>query len=105
MDQIYAEINGQQRGATLTQLSSQYYTNIPHAASRAAAPPVLKTMEQYHAKKEVSQLLRDMLLVSSDESSGGNVLFEDDVDAKYHALGTELTAVEKVRERERASES
>lgn len=87
---IYEELNGQKRKAVLAQLSSQYYTNIPHQTGRVA-PPVISSLDMFHTKTELSQLMKDMLNVSKEE----NVLFEDDVDSKYHALNVDMSVVER----------
>lgn len=95
LDQILQEIKGKNRKDVLTQLSSEYYTNIPHSHGRsreAIASSIIKSESQYHEKMELSQLMKDMLLVTEEE----NVLFEDDVDAKYEALGTKMRPVTKV---------
>lgn len=52
---------------------------------------MISSEDKYHEKMELSQLMKDMLHVTEEE----NVLFEDDVDAKYDALGTKLSLVKK----------
>lgn len=90
---IQQELEGSKRSSVLAKLSSDYFTNIPHALGRTK-PPVIDRIEMFHEKMELSQLMKDMLNVSKDETHG-NVLFEDDVDAKYDALGTTISAVER----------
>jgi hypothetical protein len=46
-------------------------------------------LDQYKEKMDLIQLMKDMLLIK-DKGHGSNVLYEDDLDAKYKALGCKL---------------
>jgi poly [ADP-ribose] polymerase len=74
----------------LTDLSGEFYTVIPHRIGRsraAAQQAVIDTLAEFSTKSETLQLMRDMLKVNSSGEAGHNVLFEDEVDGKYKALG------------------
>ena len=91
LDRIQSVLSGSSK-ESLVELSSEYYTKIPHSHGRTK-PPVINTMEMYHQKLELSQLMKDMLKVSSEGHA--SILIEDDVDEKYAALGAEIEVVEK----------
>ena len=80
----------------LTDLSGEFYTVIPHRIGRtrvAAQNAVIDSLADYASKEETLQLMRDMLKVNGGED-GGNVLFDDEVDAKYKALGCSVEWVD-----------
>lgn len=84
----------QERGAKarseLTHLSSEFYTAIPHRLGRSRAAleaAVLDSLEEFEAKQETLQLMRDMLQVNGE---GGSVLYDAEIDGKYKALGCEI---------------
>jgi poly [ADP-ribose] polymerase len=82
---------GKKSADKLAQLSGEFYTVIPHRIGRtraAVAASVIDTLEEFTQKQETLQLMKDMLEVNGGED--GSVLFDDEVDSKYKALGCEL---------------
>lgn len=80
------------RRATLTDLSGQFYTHIPHRLGRsrdAAEAAVINTAAKVADKLETLQLMRDMLSVNGD----ANVLHDPEVERKYAALRCQIAAV------------
>jgi hypothetical protein len=76
-------------------LSSDFYSTIPHRLGRSGADlkaAVITTNDQYKEKMDLIQLMKDMLLINDKggEEGSTNVLYEDDLDAKYKALGCTL---------------
>jgi poly [ADP-ribose] polymerase len=77
----------------LEQLSSQFYTVIPHRFGRsraAAAAAVLDRLEQFEQKQNTLQLMKDMLQVNGE---AGSVLFDAEVHQEYEALGCRIQHV------------
>lgn len=75
-------------------LSSDFYTVIPHRIGRSRAAledAVIDTMESFNTKQETLQLMKDMLQVNGE---AGSVLFDTQVDAKYDALKCGIGFVE-----------
>jgi poly [ADP-ribose] polymerase 2/3/4 len=71
----------------MVELSGEFYSTIPHRIGRSRAAvqeAVIDTLAEFNQKQETLQLMRDMLSVNGD---GGSVLFEDEIDQKYKALG------------------
>lgn len=76
-------------------LSSDFYTMIPHRIGRTRAAiedAVIDSLEDFNAKQETLQLMKDMLQVNGD---GGGVLYDSQVDAKYDALKCAVGYVER----------
>jgi len=74
----------------LTDLSGDFYTLIPHRIGRsraAATQAIIRDLASFSQKQETLQLMRDMLSVNGE---GSNVLFKDEVDEKYQALGCDV---------------
>jgi poly [ADP-ribose] polymerase len=98
-EQILQDIHGVVQGkrparARLEQLSGEFYTAVPHRIGRtrdAIAQAVIADLTQISQKQETLQLMKDMLAVNGE---GGSVLFDDQVDQQYKALGAELRAVD-----------
>ena len=85
---------GAKSRAKLEQLSSDFYTAIPHRIGRSRAAldsAVIDTMEAFDAKQETLQLMRDMLQVNGE---AGNVLYDSQLGAKYDALKCTVGHVE-----------
>ncbi len=85
---------GSKSRAKMEALSSQFYTMIPHRIGRSRASidaAVIDTLEDFNAKQETLQLMKDMLQVNGD---GGSVLYDSQVDAKYDALKCDIGYVE-----------
>lgn len=77
--------------AKMAELSSDFYSAIPHRIGRtrdAVAAATITTLADFEAKQETLQLMKDMLQVNGD---AGDVLFTDEIDAKYKALACELS--------------
>ncbi len=78
----------------LEQLSSDFYTVVPHRFGRsraAAAAAVINTLDEFDQKQETLQLMKDMLQVNGEE---GSVLFDAEADQEYEALGCKITEVD-----------
>jgi len=77
--------------------SGEFYTVIPHRLGRtrkAIEAAVIDSMAAFQQKQETLQLMKDMLKVNDAEHSGTkNVLFDDDVQSRYDALGCEIKAL------------
>ncbi|MFO0659530.1 MAG: WGR domain-containing protein [Polyangiaceae bacterium] len=74
-------------------LSSAFYTVIPHRIGRSAAAiesSVINSMDAFSQKQETLQLMKDMLHVNGD----GSVLYNTDVDAKFAALSCDVKLLE-----------
>lgn len=91
LDQLYGifqkKDGTKSKHADMVDLSGEFYTTIPHRIGRTRAAiqaAVIDTLEEFNQKQETLQLMRDMLSVNGE--SGGQVLFEDEVDKKYEAL-------------------
>ncbi len=77
----------------MAQLSSDFYSTIPHRIGRtrdAVAAATIATLTDFEAKQETLQLMKDMLQVNGD---AGDVLFTDEIDAKYQALACEISSL------------
>lgn len=76
----------------LTELSGEFYTNIPHRFGRtraAAELAVLDTAEKLNEKQDTLQLMRDMLNVNGKT----NVLVNPEIEQKYKALNCTIEPV------------
>lgn len=102
-EEILAEIHGligTKKGTKtkLEDLSGDFYTAVPHRIGRtrdAIASAIIDDIANIALKQETLQLMKDMLAVNGDGASGaGNVLFNEQVDEQYGALGAELIALE-----------
>lgn len=93
LDDLVAEFGKKKPKAdSLTDLSGDFYTVIPHRFGRsreAAQEAVLDTAEKLNAKQETLQLMRDMLSVNGD----ANVLHSPEVERKYKALNCGISGV------------
>ncbi len=86
--------SGSKNRSKMEDLSSDFYTMIPHRLGRSRASiesSVIDSLEDFNAKQETLQLMRDMLQVNGD---GGSVLYDSQVDAKYDALKCQVGYVE-----------
>ena len=95
---ILEEIKSKGRKKKLQELSSQFFTNIPHKMSRKKEDllaAVISTEEQYKEKQELVQLMRDLLKIGGEDGVEENVLFTEDVQSKYDALGVEIGSLER----------
>lgn len=83
------------RDEEMARLSGEFYTVIPHRIGRsrsAVQEAVIDTFEEFQAKQETLQLMKDMLKVNGD--GGENILFDSQIDQKYRALGCEIGWIE-----------
>jgi poly [ADP-ribose] polymerase len=79
----------------LESLSGDFYSAIPHRIGRtrdAIAAAIIADLGAISQKQETLQLMKDMLAVNGEQ---GSVLFDDQVDTQYKALGAEIVAVDK----------
>lgn len=86
---------GSTNRSKMQDLSSDFYTMIPHRLGRTRAAidsSTIDSLEDFNAKQETLQLMRDMLQVNGD---GGSVLYDSQVDAKYDALKCSIGFVER----------
>jgi poly [ADP-ribose] polymerase len=98
LSDAYAEFKknkaARKKADVLQQLSSDFYTVIPHRFGRsreAAAAAVIDSLEDFEQKQETLQLMKDMLQVNGE---AGSVLFDAEADQEYEALGCKITPVE-----------
>lgn len=76
-------------------LSGEFYTTIPHRIGRTRAAideAVIDSMEDFQAKTETLQLMKDMLQVNGDS---GSVLFDSKVGEQYDALKCDVVAIDR----------
>jgi poly [ADP-ribose] polymerase 2/3/4 len=76
-------------------LSGDFYTCIPHRIGRSRAAiegAVIDTLDGFHQKQEILQLMKDMIQVNGES---GSVLFDTETDKKYEALKCEIAAVDR----------
>ena len=79
----------------LQQLSSDFYTVVPHRIGRtraAVAEAVIDSLSDFEQKQETLQLMKDMLQVNGED---GSLLFDAKADDEYNALGCKITALEE----------
>jgi predicted DNA-binding WGR domain protein len=91
LDELYAMFKQKKKNKdAMIAKSGEFYTAIPHRIGRsrkAMEAAVIDTMPEFQQKQDTLQLMRDMLKVNGD---GGNVLFDNEVQSRYDALGCEL---------------
>ncbi|MBL8600610.1 MAG: WGR domain-containing protein [Myxococcales bacterium] len=86
--------SGKKSATRVEELSSEFYTTIPHRIGRsraAAASSIIDSMEDFQSKQETLQLMKDMLQVNGDS---GSVLYDSQADAKYDALKCDIAALD-----------
>lgn len=81
----------------LDRMSSAFYSAIPHKLGarhqrEALAAAVIDNGAKIQEKQQTLELMRDMLGVDA-AGGGAGLLASDDLDAKYRALGAEVTPV------------
>lgn len=79
----------------MVRLSGDFFTAIPHRlgrSRRAMEAAIIDTLPEFEEKQQTLQLMRDMLAV--DGEAGGAVLYNEEVDAQFKALGCELVPVD-----------
>lgn len=99
LDDLYqlfqAGSKGRRHDEHVATLSGDFYSTIPHRIGRtraAAESAVITTLEDFQAKQETLQLMKDMLKVNGD--GGQNILFDSQIDQKYKALSCEIGFIE-----------
>jgi len=96
LDELHALISKKQTAkvkSAMLDLSGEFYTVIPHRIGRtrrAAEQAVITTLDDFTQKNETLQLMRDMLAVSSKDTS---VLINPEIDKKYKALGCDIRSL------------
>lgn len=98
-EQVLGELNDavnakKPNRTTLESLSGEFYSAVPHRIGRtreAIASAIIDSLASISQKQETLQLMKDMLAVNGE---GGSVLFDDQVDSQYTALGAELQFVD-----------
>jgi poly [ADP-ribose] polymerase len=94
LDSLVAEFQKTKKSKdTLTTLSGDFYTVIPHRFGRSRAEAeaaVLDTAEKLNEKQETLQLMRDMLNVNGTT----NVLVNPEIEQKYRALNCSMQTVD-----------
>jgi poly [ADP-ribose] polymerase len=91
---IHAAFADGRAHSDLEDLSGEFYTAVPHRIGRtreAIAEAVIDSLPAIAAKLDTLQLMKDMLAVNGEH---GSVLFDDEVDQQYQALGAQLSWVE-----------
>jgi len=76
----------------ITNLSGEFYTVIPHRIGRnraVAQSAIIDTIDDFNAKQDTLQLMRDMLSVSSGDDAA-DVFVSDEIGKKYKALGCKM---------------
>ena len=93
LDQIATAMSKKKKDSeALTELSGQFYTEIPHRFGRSkeqALLAVIDTANKIAEKQDTLQLMRDMLNVNGKT----NVLVNPEIESKYKALGCEIDLV------------
>lgn len=98
LDAIYKVLSAKRarnRKARLEDLSSEFYTTIPHRFGRiraAAAAAVIDDLHGFQEKQETLQLMKDMLQVNGED---GDVLHNAQEEEEYAALKCEITELAK----------
>lgn len=89
--ELYDEYQaGMKNYGKMTDLSSEFFTVIPHRIGRSRKQiqeAIIDTLPEFEEKQTTLQLMKDMLTVNGE---GGDVLYKDEVDSKYEALGAEI---------------
>jgi poly [ADP-ribose] polymerase len=93
LSEIEAEMNGKNRISVLSDLSSNFYTLIPHSFPRSHVPPVIRTQEMLKKKVAMCEALGNIEIAASIISA------EDDsdtpeLDQNYERLNTDITVVD-----------
>jgi poly [ADP-ribose] polymerase len=95
LEKIAGAVKKKSKFDTLSKLSSEFYTIIPHKLGRSkydVLESVIDSNSKINDKVDTLQLMRDMLNVSS---KGQNILLSPQVEKQYLALGCEIGHLEK----------
>ncbi len=97
LDELYAMFKQKKKNRDdMIDKSGEFYTVVPHRLGRtrkAIEAAVIDSMAAFQQKQETLQLMKDMLKVNDSDHGGKNVLYDDDVQSRYEALGAELRAL------------
>ncbi|CAB9514117.1 polymerase 2 [Seminavis robusta] len=98
LEKLEEEIDNGATGATLSQLTSEFYTLIPHAFGRSRGP-VLKTTEAVQAKYEMLNTLADIEAAQTMQRNVQSAAGDEDTqphpsDANYQQLAADLTLLD-----------
>ncbi len=97
LDEIHELVKAKKKNhSEMVDKSGEFYTVIPHRLGRtrsAIEAAVIDSLGALAQKQDTLQLMRDMLEVTDSKHGGKNVLFEDDVQSRYEALGCEIKAL------------
>lgn len=91
LQEIHQAVKAKASHSQLEDLSGEFYSAIPHRIGRtrdAIAAAVIDALADISAKQETLQLMKDMLAVNS--GGKGAVLFENNLDDQYQALGVTI---------------
>uniref|UniRef100_A0A7S1I875 Poly [ADP-ribose] polymerase n=1 Tax=Eutreptiella gymnastica TaxID=73025 RepID=A0A7S1I875_9EUGL len=91
--QIDSEINGRKQNRVLSDLSSQFYTIIPHDFGMRV-PPTIGTRNEVISKMELLDTLADLEIASKMLNDAAAVR-ENPLDSTYKALNTVLKPLER----------
>lgn len=76
----------------IVELSSEFYTKIPHSFGRRTPPPI-NTIEKLRTKIKMIESLSDMVIASKLLTETKNVN-ENPIDAAYHSLHTKIETLD-----------
>lgn len=90
----YIKGKGKKDKSKIQNISSQFYTNIPHKSGRTA-PPLLDNLDIVKEKSELCELMRDMVEVAIRSAAGKsqNALHSNDLDSQYATLQCKVDIV------------
>ncbi|EFA81102.1 hypothetical protein PPL_05938 [Heterostelium album PN500] len=93
LDKLHVELKTSRPLETrLAQLSSEFYTVIPHKMGRTKADidrAVIRNLDQLSAKVDLLQLMKDLLKINQSGGLSGSSA----IDMKYHSLKSEITSL------------
>jgi len=93
LKQIEACLKSKAAHSTLAELSSRFYSLIPHKTYGMRPPPVINSMDMLKEKLELCESLADIQIAMSLLSSGGSS--ENPIDSNYAKLKCDMEPVDK----------
>ncbi|RUL87515.1 WGR domain-containing protein [Tautonia sociabilis] len=87
---LFNKKRAKDREGRMLRLSGDFYSAIPHRIGRsrsAVEAAVINSLEAFEQKQQTLQLMKDMLQVNGE---GGDILFSEQVDREYEALGSRV---------------
>ncbi|EDQ90293.1 uncharacterized protein MONBRDRAFT_16448 [Monosiga brevicollis MX1] len=102
LEELEAAINAKKSRAVLSEITSRFYTTIPHSFGRSV-PPVIQTIEVVQAKKDMLTVLADIELAqqlkdrAKDRAKDQSTTVEKDHpdDLHYDSMHCDLKPVKK----------